>query len=43
MALEGASKTAIENYRPLDAIEGEQRLKEIFSTIVREYAVKYSA
>lgn len=43
MALEGASKTAIENYRPLDAIESEQRLKEIFSTIVREYAVKYSA
>ena len=43
MALEGASKTAIENYRPLDAIESEQRLKEIFSTIVREYAVKYTA
>jgi anti-repressor protein len=43
MALEGASKTAIENYRPLDVIESEQRLKEIFSTIVREYAVKYTA
>jgi len=43
MALDGATKTKIESYRTLDAIEDDQRLKEIFSTIVKEYAIKYVA
>ena len=43
MALDGATKTKIESYRTLDAIEDDQRLKEIFSTIVKEYAIRYVA
>ena len=43
MALDGATKTKIESYRTLDAIEDDQRLREIFSTIVKEYAIKYVA
>ena len=43
MALDGAAKTKIESYRTLDAIEDDQRLREIFSTVVKEYAIKYVA
>lgn len=43
MALDGATKTNIESYRTLDAIEDDQRLREIFSTVVKEYAIKYVA
>jgi len=43
MALDGATKTKIESYRTLDAIEDDQRLREIFGTIVKEYAIKYVA
>jgi Rha family phage regulatory protein len=39
----GAPKTTIEAYKPLDAIENEPRLKEIFTAIIKEYAVKYTA
>lgn len=43
MAMAGASKTAVDNYRSIDAIEDDARLKEIFTAIVKEYAVKYVA
>lgn len=39
----GASKTKIEAFGRMDVIEDEPRLKEIFTAIVREYAVKYVA
>ena len=39
----GATKTAIDNARKLDAIEADKKLKEIYSSIVREMVVKYVA
>lgn len=39
----GATKTSIEKACKLDAIEADQRLKEIYSSIVREMVVKYVA
>lgn len=39
----GSSKSAVEAYGRLDVIEAEPRLKEIFTTIVKEYAIKYVA
>jgi hypothetical protein len=39
----GASKTKVEAFGRLDVIEAEPRLKEIFTAIVKEYAVKYVA
>lgn len=39
----GAPKTKIESYGRMDAIEIDLRLKEIFTMIVKEYAVKYVA
>lgn len=39
----GATKTQIEAYGRMDAIETDTRLKEIFTSIVKEYAVKYVA
>ncbi len=39
----GATKSAIAAYCRLDAIETDPRLKEIFTAIVKEYAVKYVA
>ena len=39
----GATKTKVEDYCRMDAIESDTRLKEIFTAIVREYAVKYVA
>ena len=37
----GATKTAVENYRKIDAIEEDKRLKEIYTGIVRELRIKY--
>jgi Rha family phage regulatory protein len=39
----GAPKTKIEAYCRMDVIEADPRLKEIFTAIVKEYAVKYVA
>ena len=39
----GATKTAIDNARKLDAIEADKKLKEIYSSIVREMVIKYVA
>lgn len=39
----GATKTAVEAFCRLDVIEADLRLKEIFTAIVKEYAVKYVA
>ena len=39
----GAKKTVIANACRLDVIENDQRLKEIYTAIVRELAVKYVA
>jgi len=40
---QGATKTAIDKTNRMDAIERDQRLKEIYTAIVRELAVKYTA
>lgn len=37
----GATKTTIEKYRKLDAIEEDKRLKEIYTGIIRELRIKY--
>jgi hypothetical protein len=37
----GATKTAVENYRKIDAIEEDKRLKEIYTGIVRELRIKH--
>ena len=39
----GASKTKIEAYSRVDVIESDPKLKEIFTTIIKEYAIKYVA
>lgn len=39
----GGTKTAIEKLCKMDVIEGDKRLKEIFSKIVSEYEIKYCA
>ncbi|MDF2537458.1 MAG: hypothetical protein K0S76_479 [Herbinix sp.] len=39
----GATKSKVEAYCRLDVIEDDTKLKEIFTTIVKEYAVKYAA
>lgn len=39
----GCTKTEISKANKLDVIEGEKRLREIFSTIVSEYEIKYCA
>ena len=39
----GATKTQIDNYCRMDVIEADARLKEIFTTIVKEYVIKYAA
>lgn len=41
LALEGASKTKINNTNKLDVLESEKRLQEIYLAIVKEFAVKY--
>lgn len=41
LADSGATKTKIEAFGRMDVIEADARLKEIFTTIVKEYAVKY--
>ena len=38
----GATKTKVEAFGRMDVIEGDARLKEIFTTIVKEYTIKYS-
>ena len=38
----GATKTTVEKANKLDCIESEPRLKEIYSMIVRELAIKYT-
>lgn len=43
LADSGATKTKIEAFGRMDVIEADARLKEIFTTIVKEYAVKYVA
>lgn len=40
---QGATKTAMDKINRMDAIERDQRLKEIYTAIVRELAVKYTA
>ena len=37
----GATKTQIDSYGRMDVIEADARLKEIFTTIVKEYVIKY--
>lgn len=37
----GATKTVVNNYCKLDAIEAEKRLKEIYTGIIKEMRVKY--
>lgn len=39
----GATKTKIEAFGRMDVIEADARLREIFTAIVKEYAVKYVA
>ncbi len=39
----GATKTKIEAFGRMDVIEADARLKEIFTTIIKEYAIKYVA
>ena len=39
----GATKTAINSIRKIDVIEGDKKLREIFSKIVSEYEIKYCA
>jgi uncharacterized protein YukE len=39
----GASKTKVEAFGRMDVIEADARLKEIFTIIVKEYAVRYVA
>ena len=41
LALEGASKTKINNTNKLDVLESEKRLQEIYLAIVKEFAIKY--
>ena len=43
LADSGATKTKIEAFGRMDVIEADARLREIFTTIVKEYAVKYVA
>ena len=43
LADSGATKTKIESFGRMDVIEADARLREIFTTIVKEYAVKYVA
>lgn len=38
----GAKKSSVDAYCRMDVIESDVRLKEIFTAIVREYAVKYA-
>ena len=40
---QGATKTELNNTRKLDVIEQDKRLKEIYTAIVKELAVKHSA
>ncbi len=37
----GATKTVIENHRKIDAIEEDKRLKEIYTSIVKELRIKH--
>jgi Rha family phage regulatory protein len=39
----GAKKTQIDGYCRIDVIEADPKLKEIFTTIVKEYLMKYAA
>ena len=39
----GSTKTQIEAYGRMDVIEADTRLKEIFTTITKEYVIKYVA
>lgn len=43
LADSGATKTKIESFGRMDVIEADARLKEIFTTIVKEYSIKYVA
>lgn len=43
MALQGATKTAIDNANFLDAIQNDKRLKEIYINIVNQLYIKYVA
>jgi hypothetical protein len=43
LADEGSKKTAINKVSKLDVIEADVRLKEIYTQILKEYAVKYAA
>lgn len=43
MGNSGATKTAINSIRKIDVIEGDKKLREIFSKIVSEYEIKYCA
>lgn len=43
MRNEGYTKTAISNLNKMDIIESDKKLREIFSKIVAEYAIRYCA
>jgi anti-repressor protein len=43
LAEQGTAPSKIKEYRRIDVIEADPKLKEIFTTIVKEYAVKYVA
>jgi prophage antirepressor-like protein len=38
----GATKTKINSYRRIDAVEDEPRLREIFTSIIKEMAIKHA-
>jgi len=38
----GATKTKISSYRRIDAVEDEPRLREIFTSIIKEMTIKYA-
>lgn len=39
---DGATKTRINAYRPIDAIEADNRIREIYTSIVKEMVLKYT-
>ena len=39
----GATKTVVESYRTIEAIESDKRLREIYTSVVKELRIKYLA
>lgn len=42
LALEGASKSRIQKANKMDVIEEDERLKQIYLSIIKEFAIKYN-